>query len=387
MKTETMRIIDKAVGTPATKLLSMFVPAFIRPPLTHEPKGRAVIICKFFGIGSVCLSHPLIRELRDRGDDIVYLTFASNAPMVKLLGVENCLTIDPSSVWRFACGVFKVIWKMRRRRPAAFLNLEFFSRFAAIMSVMSGAPVRSGFHMHDLPVGKLYSHRANLNVYHHIFENYLNVGATAGLTSQAAALETYVDTFPSPPVPHPASQGFEPPDGDYIILNTETSDTLGSINSWPVSNWVELITLLKTTYGGHKIVLIGTQSNAAMCAQIRADLINEQNVIDATGRTGFDEFTTLIAGASLVITVDSSPLHLGAFMKRPTIGLFGPGAPVLYGYHLAWVRSICKNLMCSPCMNLYDAKKSVLDCRDNKCLKQISATEVLAAAGELLPTR
>ncbi len=378
MKTETMRFIDKMVGTPVTKLVTLLVPAFIRPP-----KGRTVVVCKFFGIGSVCLSHPLVKELKDQGSDVVYLTFAGNAAMVKLLGVENCLAIDPSSVWRFGAGVLMAIWKMRRLRPAAFLNLEFFSRFAAIMSVMSGAPVRAGFHMHDLPVGNLYSHRTNLNVYHHIFENYLNVGITAGLIDQGAALETYVETFPTPP----PSPDFVPPGDDYIVLNTESSDTIGALNSWPVPNWTDLIALLGKAYGDHKIVLIGTPANVAMCAQIRRGLNDDRNIIDATGRTGFDEFAGLIAGASLVITVDSSPLHLSTFMRRPTVGLFGPGTPVLFGYRLEWVRSIYKDLMCSPCMNLYDAKKSVLDCRDNQCLKQISAAEVLAAATELLPTR
>jgi len=375
MKIETMRIIDRLVGTPVCKLLGVLAPV-----LSQKPEGDTVILCKFFGIGSICLSYPLIEELKRQNKEVTYLTFKSNEAMVRGLGVEQCYTIDPSSPVRFLGDMVRVIRDLRRLGPAVFLNLEFFSRFAAIMSLLSGAPVRAGFHMLHLPVGNLYSHRANLNVYRSIFENYMNVGMAAGAVSSFQPLESYLETFPY----HPKSEPLNGISGDYIVLNAESSETIQALRAWPASAWVDLIKRLRNACPDHSLVMVGTDAGAEIYNEIAAHLSEDTNIISLVGRTSFAEFSVVLCNASLVISVDSGPLHLSAFMKRNTVGLFGPETPVLYGYQLPWVRNIHKNLICSPCLALYDAKKSVLDCRDNQCMKQISPGDVMVEVNDLM---
>jgi len=370
-----MRVIDRLVGTPMCKLLGLFAPVF-----SQKPEGDTVVLCKFFGIGSICLSYPLIEELKQQNKNVAYLTFESNEAMVRGLGIEQCFTIDPSSPVRFLGDVIRVIADLRLLRPATFLNLEFFSRFAAMMSLLSGAPVRAGFHMLHLPVGGLYSHRANLNVYRSIFENYLNVGMAAGVVSRCQPLETYLEAFPY----HPDDGLDNVITGEYIVLNAESSETIQALRAWPASAWVDLIKRLRETYPNHSLILVGTAAGAEIYGEICQNLDKDSKIINQVGRTTFAEFGALLCNASLVISVDSSPLHLSAFMKRKTVGLFGPETPVLYGHQLPWVRNIHKNLICSPCLALYDAKKSVLDCTDNQCMKQISPGDVMIEVIDLL---
>ncbi len=375
MKTETMRIIDRLVGTPLCKLLGVLAPVFAR-----TPKKDVVVLCKFFGLGSICLSYPLISELKRQGKDVVYLTFNTNAPMVRALAIDHCICIDPSSPWRFMRDVLSAIREIRALRPAAFLNLEFFSRFAAILSVLSGAGCRAGFHMLHLPVGDLYTHRTNLNVYRNVAENYLHVGEEAGVIAPTTTLASYIGEFPYKPE-KPTSLKVE---GDYIVLNAQSSETIQTLRSWPTDAWIKLITRLRAGYPDRQLVLVGTKDGRDIYLEILQQFQNDQHIVDCVGKTTFDEFAGLIAHAEIVVSVDSGPLHLGAFMKRRTVGLFGPETPVLYGYDLPWVSILCRNLICSPCLAIYDAKKSVLDCQDNQCMKQITVEQVFVEIERLL---
>jgi ADP-heptose:LPS heptosyltransferase len=372
MKTETMRIIDRRVGFPVCWVLSWMLPLFVA-----KPRSGAVVVCKFFGIGSMCLSLPLLMELKKQNREVIYLTFTGNVPMAEFIGASQVLSIDPSSPWRFVRDVVRVIRRMRRLGPSAFLNLEFFSQFAAIMALLSGAPVRSGFHMMHLPMGRLYSHRTNFNVYRHISENFLNVGVRAHMIGEPLPLDQYPDQFT---VPQSGSD-----QGDYILINAESSDTIRDLNSWPVEHWRDLISAIRKQYPGYDVILNGTGDAETLHGEFQSLLAHDAKIKSTVGTTTFDEFVNLVIGAALVITVDSGPLHLSALLKRPTIALFGPETPVLFGHDLPWVRVIYQGLICSPCRAIYDAKQSVLDCQDNQCMKQIRPESVLNEVSALLP--
>ncbi len=376
MKTETMRLIDRYVGVPACVVMSWLIPIFI-----HKEKSNAVVVCKFFGIGSMCLSYPLICELKKQHKQVVYLTFAGNEAMAEILGADRCLSISTKSFLRFCVDVFKVIWQLRRIKPEAFLNLEFFSQFAALMSVMTGAPIRAGFHMFHLPVGKLYSHRANLNVYRSIGENFLNIAAIPGLIKDFAQPHTHTEKFSLPEHTSSKPAGLNTQgDRDYIVINMTSSDTIRDLSAWPSENWITLIGMLREHYPHHAIVMIGTEETGPLHQGLAALPGNDEAISNLIGQTTFAEFVWLIANADLTITVDSGPQHLSVLLKRSTVVLFGPDTPVLFGHKYPWVRNLYKNLVCSPCLAIYDAKKSVLDCRDNRCMKLITPQEVLDAA-------
>jgi heptosyltransferase-3 len=374
MKTNTMRVIDRLVGSPACHLLALLKPLFVRKPLS-QPAKKTVVLCKFFGLGSICLSYPLIRELERLDYDITYLTFKANDPLIKMIGIKNTICIDPTSLPGFITGVTSAIFRMRHCRPEVFLNLEFFSRFAAIMTLLSGAPVRAGFHISHLPIGKLFTHHTNLNVYRPIYENYLNVGMSAGILEKLTEYspDSSTITLPEPDVFQNRIQS------PYYVINAESSETIQVLRSWPTESWAKLIDQLRHENPEVMLVLIGTTASVKMYKRILDAVRPDTAIINLAGQTSFKEMVDLVSGADRLITVDSGPFHIGALLKCPTVGLFGPETPVLYGYDLPWVRNIYENLICSPCLALYDAKKSVLNCSDNQCMKLISVPKVVAA--------
>jgi ADP-heptose:LPS heptosyltransferase len=87
------------------------------------------------------------------------------------------------------------------------------------------------------------------------------------------------------------------------------------------------------------------------------------------------ELITLIAGADLLITNDTGPMHLAFALKVPTVSLFGPCSPQQYG-GTAKTISVYKNVYCSPCVHDF----LIPPCKgDNQCMKKISVTEVIEA--------
>ena len=376
MKLDTMRRIDRWLGDPLCHLLAPLSRLFARPA-----RPGTVVVCKFFGLGSVVLAHPLVAALKSNGHEVTFVTFAGNRDLLGGYGVGEVLTIDPSSAGSFIRDTFKCIVRLRRWRPAAFLNLEFFSRYAALISLFSGATVRAGFHMLHLPLGKLQTHRSNLNVYRPVHENFLNLGQITDLIGEPGSIADHVEAFRAA-APTTSTDRIAPP---YIVISPETSEANGELRRWPSPAWAGLLAGLAETYPGYRLVIIGTNADRRRIDEILDHQTGPLPITDLTGETSIAELQGLIRNAALLITLDSAPLHFGVFLKTPTVALFGPETPALFGHRTASVRIIYKDLFCSPCSALYDAKACVLDCRDNQCMKQISVAEVLAAATDLLP--
>ncbi|MGH7838029.1 MAG: glycosyltransferase family 9 protein, partial [Candidatus Binataceae bacterium] len=106
------------------------------------------------------------------------------------------------------------------------------------------------------------------------------------------------------------------------------------------------------------------------------------NVLDLVGQTSLLDLLAIYGVSDGVITHDSGPLHLAILARAPTVALFGPTLPnhfvpkgmpvtVLWGGD---------DLACRPCFD----GKAYAPCRDNRCIKQISVAQVVAALEKLV---
>lgn len=92
---------------------------------------------------------------------------------------------------------------------------------------------------------------------------------------------------------------------------------------WP--GFKELTEILSRDGTGRKIVWAG---NAYIDCK---DPLPESQFLNLTGNTSLVSLPALIKRASWVISNDSGPMHLAAAMGVPTLGLFGPTDPRLFG--------------------------------------------------------
>ncbi len=106
--------------------------------------------------------------------------------------------------------------------------------------------------------------------------------------------------------------------GRYIVLFPESRR---QEKEWP--HFGELGQLLAQQVSGCTIVWSGTDSSLPLPAG--------ESILDWRAKVPLAGLTGLIGRASLVVANDSGPMHLAAALGRPTVGLFGPTDPRLYG--------------------------------------------------------
>ncbi len=95
---------------------------------------------------------------------------------------------------------------------------------------------------------------------------------------------------------------------------------------WPVPRWQRVVRGLRAD--GHHVVVTGTRAEAIECAQVAA---TDAQVEDACGELDLDGLSRLVAGAALVISGDTGVAHLATAHRTPSVTLFGPVPPRLWG--------------------------------------------------------
>lgn len=93
---------------------------------------------------------------------------------------------------------------------------------------------------------------------------------------------------------------------------------------WPVERWAELASELLAR--GRRVVVTGTAAEQGLCATVAQS--------GGENRCGADDLaslSTLVASAALLVCGDTGVAHLATAHGTPSVLLFGPVAPVLWG--------------------------------------------------------
>lgn len=120
-----------------------------------------------------------------------------------------------------------------------------------------------------------------------------------------------------------------------------------SYKSWPLNNYIELIsTLIERCRGS--VILVGSKDEKEVGEDIQVK-INNNRLINMIGMTSITQMAAIIHNAFLFIGNDSGPLQIACALKVPSIAIFGPTSPMQIlspGYECSVIR---KDLFCSPC--------------------------------------
>ena len=178
MKIDTQRFIDRYVGTFICRIFSLYhrlVKKFVNKKLPAlEP--RRILIILLSEMGALVLAYPMFQRLREKYPEaeLNVMLFKKNREVVELLQIvpsKNILTIDDRSILSLIRDLLQTIAGMRRIKPDTVIDCELFSRISSILSFLSGAAVRIGFHPHTqegLYRGNFINKPVLYNPYHHI---------------------------------------------------------------------------------------------------------------------------------------------------------------------------------------------------------------------------
>jgi lipopolysaccharide heptosyltransferase II len=161
-----------------------------------------------------------------------------------------------------------------------------------------------------------------------------------------------------------------------------------AVKLWRTGGWATCANYLTkplTRATQIRIMLTGSKNERPMLEKIARDMQSSAVLVtDAT----IGQLAALLARAQLVLSVDSGPLHLAVAQRTPTVQLFGPTDPNIFGPWGKRERHIvlasthrCPTCPAIPCGRL-DFPPQVL--ADHPCVRLITEQQVLAVVEKLL---
>jgi ADP-heptose:LPS heptosyltransferase len=162
-----------------------------------------------------------------------------------------------------------------------------------------------------------------------------------------------------------------------------------AVKLWRTSGWAFCAdTLIKslTTSSPVRIMLTGSKNERPMLEEI--DSYMQAPAVLMTDAT-IGQLAALQSKALLVLSVDSGPLHLAVSQGTPTIQLFGPTDPRIFG---PWGKKerhivLASTYRCSSCPNIPCGRLdfSPEEVADHPCVRLITEQQVLSAVDRLMP--
>lgn len=397
MNLNFVRTIDYWFGIPLCFVLSIFhnIQKIFIPERFKEIKPKKILFLELSEIGSIILAYSAIKRAKEiyPKAELYFWTFKKNQDSVHILNIipkENVIVMRSNNFLSLIIDTLKNLLRIRREKIDVIVDMELFSRFSSILSYLSLAKIRIGFHrfsMEGLYRGDLHTHKVLYNPYIHISKNFLALVESLRVDCRDIPflkmnIADYQTAVPKIKSNKKAEQGIWKKLREFntqvckgkkiVVLNPGINENL-SLRRWPIENYIELAKKLLTNPEIF-VVIIGIGEKVSEEGKLMSKKISTPRFINFIGKTSLKELIDLYNVSTLFISHDSGAAHLASLTKINMIVLFGPETPKLYA-PLSDKRTILyTKFACSPCITAYNHRHSL--CKDNKCLKTITVEEV-----------
>ena len=350
-------------------------------PLRLPPAPRVLVVA-LRRLGDVLLTTPLIRSVKRAFPDaaIDALVFA---------GTEGILAGNPDLAATLtipqrprASETLSLLWRLWRRYDLA-LSTQTGDRptvLALIAGRQSAGPVEADGLAATVKRFALSRSYQTDREQHRVLD-VLRLAEVLGIPAQAEIV-------------CPAGAGRAPllPPQPYAVIHAAPMFTY---KRWPIGGWRQLAAGLRDR--GLGTVVTGAAADRAYLNEVWAD----SDVVRLDGKIEWPELSALIAGARAYIGPDTAITHLAAATGAPSVALFGPSDPRVWGPWPAgglerpWAASgtiqrrgnvwlVQNPLPCLPCRQ--EGCDRRLDSH-SQCLDELSADQVLDAVDQALAVR
>lgn len=331
-----------------------------------------ILVIKLRYVGDVLLATPVLSRLRE-GFPQAHLAMLVNPGTDGVVrghpALDDVLVVErgnPARQWRFAR-------ELRARRYDLVIDLTDSDR-SAVLSWLTGAPVRLGYNSEGRRRGCLYTRIVEADRFG-MHQVCYQLKATEALGLEGPPPEPVL-------VVSPEAQSA----ADRLLQEAgiDVSRPLVCLHpgarwwfkSWPGARFAALADRVQTETSAQALFLGGEQERS-MAGRIAESMKTPFRSL--VGRTGLQELAAVLARAALHVGNDNGPMHMAAALRVPVVGLFGPSDPALWGPWGDGHRTFYKGLDCRACFHP--------DCfrGEQNCMKLITLDEVWAAVRQVIP--
>jgi len=392
MKVELARKLDYWLGIPLCFFLKigdiLFKKAFYKEKKEFSDK---LVFIKLTEMGAIVSALPLIMKIKRKAPqtEIFFLTFRKNLPVfeaLNILPVKNVISIREDSLLLFLSDTIRAVKTIRRLKVKTTIDLEFFSRFTAVLTYLSGAEKRAGFYRYSfegLYRGDLLTHKAQYNPLLHASKAYLSLAGGLGLEGKSTPQmnEAINEEDIVLPELHFSQddkdkvlnklEGFKPGQRLFLI---SPGDGVLPLREWPLENYLKLANMLLEDDNNY-VAIVGARECRKKSANLFCEIKNSRSA-DLSGKTSLKELLALFEAARALIVHDCGLAHLASLTSVKKFIIFGPESPHVFKPLDKNTNVIYSGLPCSPCFSVFNHRSSA--CCNNRCLKLISPEEVIA---------
>lgn len=360
VRMKTLQYLENLLGGVACSMLSLFSVLLGKGDHPEPAKVKRVLCVKFWGIGSLILATPFFREAKRifPNATIEVLTLSGNRGVVKMLpGVDRVHFLDiGSNVPGAIIAFLKSMFAMRRLRADVFIDLEFYTRASAIMTLFSGSAVRVGYHSQGVWRGNFHTHKIAFNHYRHVTANFYNLLEPFGVAPESNALPPEVVIAASAKGEVDSLLEAHGIGEMFIVVNVNAGE-LAYERRWAPERFAELTGKLCEKWGLVAVFVGSPGERDYVESVVQAVRPGKGRVLNVAGQLSLDCLGELFSRSSFVLTNDSGPLHLAVAMGARVAAVFGPETPVLYGPVGEGHVTFFADIPCSPCINVERAKR------------------------------
>lgn len=368
-----MRLLDKYVGTLicfaiySTKIFRL-TPKYVR--------SKKILITKFWGIGSIVLTSPTLKAVREKFPDakITFLTLERNKGLYEDSGLfDEILYFKLKNIGDVFLNFFKTVLKLRKQKFDLAIDLDVFQMFTPLLLSLSNVEVAIGHDVGKIGKALLYDRRVMYNNKQHISDSFFDLARLLGIENKPPLVKIPVSKSDKKYINNILEEKKVKKSDKIIGLNINASD-FGTARRWSCQNFAELADRLIEKFRV-KIIFIGARFDKELVEKT-VNLMHNKNIINLAGKTTIKQLAYLIQKFNLFITNDSGPMHIAVAMDTPLIDFFGPETPLIYGPLGKKHTTFYKRLPCSPCLSVYNAKR--INCKHGaKCINSITVNEVM----------
>ncbi len=275
-------------------------------------------------LGDVILATPIIRTLEE------------NFPEAEICFVGRPFIRDLFKSWEveivtFSKGLLESFSILKRIRDYDVAIVPHRSLRTALIMLFSGIPERIGFDRSEFRYAftHVVKHRWDLH------EVDRNLELLKPLNPKKFIRETYL------PLKREEKRRvldrFGLKEGGYVLLNPFSNFPL---KEWRLENWVELIRGI----GDHKVVVTGTKGDEEKAKELERR-VPFKNLV---GKTSLRDLISIVGGARVVVSNDSSPVHIANALGVPALTIYTATSP-RYGFYPLIGSYVENPVSCSPC--------------------------------------